>query len=190
MVSDLLPPETLLGMFHESQRLFGSARDERREGDDFEEWRGGLPPRSLLSTAGGPVQDAVYNSPAFGEQISEIVGTRVRPSSNRATYSYYCRPGDHLALHRDVVKCDVTVIIAISDNTTAEQKGGELVVYPGRESHPLSAVRADLTAGAVSLKLAPGETVVIAGGMVPHRVEPVPPGHYRIVAPMCFEAVG
>jgi hypothetical protein len=188
IVPRMLSRSTLMAMFDEATRAFPGAKEERRDEPDDEDWRGGLPPRRLLTAAGGPVQDSVYCSPAVVRLLGELVGVRLRPSSNRATYSYYCRPGDGLALHRDVVRCDISVIVVVSDNGD-HRGGGELVVYPDALHQPLGAVRADLDSGAVTLCLAPGETVVIAGGMLPHRVLPVAEGHYRISAPMCYEVL-
>jgi len=189
VVPQLFSRDSILAMFREACQLFPRATEERREGEDHEDWRGGLPPRKLLSTAGGPVQDSLYAAPALSCFLSEVIGMHIKPSSNRASYSYYCRTGDHLALHRDVIQCDVSVIVVISDNAGANQKGGELVVYPDRMQEPLSHIRINPEHGAVRLKLIAGESVVLAGGIIPHLVNSVADGQYRITAPMCFEAL-
>ena len=186
VVPQLLHPHVVRAMFEEACVLFPTANEEHRDGTDDEDWRGGLPPRRLLSAAGDRIQDQVYTAPALAWYLSELVGVPLCSSSNRASYSYYCRTGDYLAVHRDVEHCDVSVIVAISDNTDREAAGGELVVYPDRVDDPLSAVRADPEAGAVTVKLAAGQTLVIAGGMVPHAVRPMAPHQNRISAPMCF----
>ena len=189
VIPQLFRGESLLAMFYEALRRFPGAIEERREGEDREDWRGGLPPRQLLSAGGGPVQDCLYQAPALQALLSTLIGVPVRPSGNRGSYSYYCRPGDHLALHRDVEGCDVSVIVVISDNTHPDQSGGELVLYPDRIHEPLSAIRQEPNCGKVTLKLAAGETLIVAGGMVPHFVGPVAPGQYRITAPLCFQIV-
>lgn len=187
VVPQLFGRSLLLDMFDEATRLFPSALEELCEEDDQEDWRGGMPPRKLLNAGGGPAQDRLYQAPSLQLFLSEIIGVPVRPTSNRASYSYYCRTGDHLALHRDVNHCDISVIVAVSDNTGREESGGGLIVYPDRVHEPLSAIRRDPQRGAAHLKLAPGETLVLAGGMVPHLVRPVTAEQYRISAPMCFE---
>jgi hypothetical protein len=190
IIPQLFNKPSLLAMFDEACRLFGSASEEQRDEADTEEWRGGLPPRKLLSSAGGPVQDRLYQAPALQALLSELIGVPVQASSNRASYSYYCRTGDHLALHRDVERCDISLIVAVSDNTDRQEAGGALIVYPEHMHHPLSAIRQHPERGAVSLKLAPGESCILAGGMVPHLVRPVAAGQYRITAPMCFRVIG
>lgn len=189
VVPQLFSKPSMLAMFEEARQLFGSAKEEMRNDEDDEDWRGGLPPRRFFSSGGGPVQDALYQAPALQAMLSELIGTPVRPSSNRASYSYYCRPGDHLALHRDVERCDISVIVVVSENTKPHEPGGELVVYPDYIDDPLSTVRRAPERGAVPLKLAAGETLILAGGMVPHVVRPVVAGQYRITAPLCFQAV-
>jgi hypothetical protein len=54
---------------------------------------------------------------------------------------------------------------------------------------PLSHIRINPEHGAVRFKLVAGESVILAGGILPHLVTRVANGHYRITAPMCFEAI-
>lgn len=176
-------------MFEEARSSFRASKEEKRVGADSEDWRGGLPPRQLLCVQGGPIQDRLYVSPKLAYDVSRVVGQRVVASSNRASYSYYCRQGDHIGVHRDVAGCDVSVIVVISDNTSRDREGGDLLVYPDRMHEPLSAVRRSPEVGAQRIKLRAGETLVLLGGLVPHLVRPVSDGHYRICAPMCFRIV-
>ncbi len=185
----LFNKESLWAMFNEACRLFSNSQEELKEDADTEEWRGGLPPRKLLTSGGGPVQDQLYLAPLLQVLLSELIGVQVQASSNRSSYSYYCRPGDHLALHRDVERCDISVIVVLSDNTNREQEGGELILYPKKIHDPLSVIRQNPQSKAVSIKLAAGETCILAGGMVPHLVRPVGTAQYRITAPMCFTAM-
>jgi hypothetical protein len=189
VMPDLFSRAAVTALFYEAMDGFAQATEELADGEDHEEWRGGLPPRKLMSAPGGPVQDALYAAPGLSHYLSEIVGTPVEPTSNRASYSYYCRDGDHLGLHRDVERCDLSVIVAVSDDTSPENPGGELVLWPTRMNQPLSVIRNDPRMGTVRLKLRPGETLVLAGGLVPHLVRPMGPGQHRITAPMCFKAL-
>jgi hypothetical protein len=34
--------------------------------------------------------------------------------------------------------------------------------------------------------LKPGETLLLLGGVVPHRLMPLGPDHLRIIAPLCY----
>jgi hypothetical protein len=185
----LFNDQALQSLFAEACHSFQVAKEEFREGDSTENWRGGLPPRRLLSSPGGPIQDQIYCAPALRDYLSEQIGVPVVASGNRASYSYYCREGDFLDLHLDVNGCDISVIVVVSENTSPEQVGGELVLYPSYLGKPLSAVRETTGADSTVLKLSAGETLIIAGGLVPHLVRPVQRGQYRITAPMCFQAI-
>lgn len=185
----LFTKHSVWAMFGEACKLFPHSNEELREDSDTEEWRGGLPPRKLLTTAGGPVQDQLYRALALQTLLSQLIGIPVMASRERAGYSYYCRPGDYLGLHRDVETCDISVIVALSDNTNSEQEGGELILYPKKNHDPLSSIRQNPNIDAVSIKLAAGETCILAGGMVPHLVRPVVKDQYRITAPMCFKVM-
>jgi len=185
----LFSKESLWAMFDEACRLFANSSEELRENSDIEEWRGGLPPRKLLTTGGGPVQDRLYRAHTLQVLLSQLIGVPVQASRDRAGYSYYCRPGDYLGLHRDVETCDISVIVVLSDNTDSQQEGGELILYPKKIQDPLSVIRQNPKIDAVPIKLAAGETCILAGGMVPHLVRPVGKGQYRITAPMCFKVM-
>lgn len=187
VVPQLFSRDSLMAMFNEACQLFARASEEQRDDNDTEEWRGGMPPRKLMSSGGGPVQDWIYQAEALHSLLSELIGVPIQASSNRASYSYYCRTGDFLGLHRDVERCDISVIIAVSDNTDQQEAGGGLIVYPDYINAPLSAIRQNQEGAGIALKLAAGETCIIAGGMVPHLVQPVIAGQYRITAPMCFQ---
>lgn len=156
--------------------------------DDGEEVRGGSPARSFLSATGGDAQDAFYQSPWLAGFLGELLGMPVAPTGDRGTYTYYARPGDYLALHRDVEACDVAVISCLYDGSSEE--GGSLRLYPGRIDERLSEIRRDREAGAVGLRLRPGQTLVLLGGLVPHEVLPVAAGQTRIVSVLCFQALG
>jgi hypothetical protein len=188
-IPQLFGRAALQGLFDEAKAHYALAKDDRREDDDLEDWRGGLPPRQLMTAPGGAVQDFLYTAPQVSAFLSAVVGTRIVPSSNRASYSYYCRTGDHLALHRDVNMCDISLILAISENTGPDEDGGELSLYPDMIWRPLNEVRANPARGVHRVKLRAGEAMILAGGHVPHFVAPVREGQYRIVAPMCYEAV-
>jgi hypothetical protein len=156
--------------------------------DDGEEARGGNPARRFLSASGGRVQDAFYKALWMGRFLGELLGMRIAPTGERGTYSYYSRPGDFLALHRDVEACDVAVISCLHDGRPTGD-GGSLRLYPDRIEEPLSAIRRSPERGAVGVRLLPGQTLVLLGGLVPHTVLPVVSGQARIVSVLCYRAV-
>ncbi len=88
-----------------------------------------------------------------------------------------------MGLHRDVPECELSVITCVVD-TPGE--GGALVLFPGRTAEALAAVRATPAEGAVTLRLAPGESLLLFGHAVPHAVTPVAPGRTRITASLCY----
>lgn len=149
------------------------------------EGRGGVPPRQLSTASGGPAQDALYGSAQLQALLSRMCGTPIRPAGSRGSYSYYVERDDHLGLHLDIVTCDVTVISVLTDSSP--DHGGSLVVQRGNVGVPLSALRRSPQAGEEVVKCAAGSTIVILGGLVPHRVLPLVSGQ-RVISALCFEA--
>lgn len=148
--------------------------------------RGGLPARKFLSAPGGPLQAAFLEAPWLHALLAEVVGLPVRQAGG-GSYTYYCRPGDHLALHRDILTCDVAVITALR-NEEAEDEAGRLALYPDGVGLPLAAIRARPHDGRLLVHLAPGQTCVLLGGLVPHALLATALGQRRIVSVACFEA--
>ena len=151
--------------------------------------RGGKPPRRLLTGQGGPIQDAWYASSHLQRFLSAQLGLPVVPAGNRGGYSYYVSAGDFLDLHRDIETCDVTLITVLHDNSAATDESGSLVLYPGRIGEPLSHIRARPEEGAWPIKVLAGQSIVIFGGVTPHRVRPTAEGQTRIISALCFRAV-
>lgn len=163
----------------------GVATEARLVEDRADEWRGGHPARAFLSAPGGRVQDAFYASPGLAGFLGGLVGRPCRPTGCRGSYNYYARPGDYLELHRDVDECDLAVISCLHRSPSRAVAGGGLVLYPEGVGLPLSAIR-HRTAGGVAVDLREGETIVLLGGMVPHRLLPLGEGEARIVSILCF----
>jgi hypothetical protein len=164
-----------------------SSRQECPDGDDAD-GRGGVPRRALQTAGGGDVQDALYASPWLREFLGAQCGTPIEPSGNRGSYSYYVQPGDFLDTHLDIDTCDVTLITVLQDDTDPRDPAGGLAVYPGRFGAPLREIRAAPDAGVALVKARPGQSILILGGLVPHRVEPLGPVGQRIISALCFQA--
>ena len=165
----------------------GSSRQVLAQADGAD-GRGGMPDRALHTAGAGAAQDALYASPWLHAFLSAQCGTRVGPSGNRGSYSYYVEPGDHLGLHLDVDTCDVTLITVLHDDTDPADAAGGLAVYPGALGAPLREVRAAPEAGMGVIKARPGQSIVILGGLVPHRVLPLGPRGQRIISALCFRS--
>jgi hypothetical protein len=173
----------------EALTLYPGAAYQENWDDDHADGRGGKPRRRLASASGGPVQDELYRSAWLPQMLTEACGTPILPSGNRGSYSYYVRPGDFLDLHLDVDRCDVTMITTLHDNSAETDSSGALLLYPGRIGEPLSAIRARPDEGASCVKLALGQTIVLFGGLLPHRLLPTAAGQVRIVSVLCFAAM-
>ncbi len=182
-------PYTFDALYSEARELYPTARNQQSWESDTEEGRGGKPRRSLLTSTGGPIQDAWYASGHLRRFLSSQLGLAAVPSGNRGSYSYYARPADFLDLHRDVETCDVAVITVLHDTSDLADPGGGLTLYPGRIREPLSAIRERPQEGATLVKLAPGQTIVMFGGVVPHRLVPVAEAQLRIISVLCFRAI-
>ncbi len=165
------------------------AQESRVSEPDNEEFRGGSPERSFLSASGGEVQDAFYQSPDVLTTLKQLSGVRLASSGARGTYTYYCRAGDFLGLHRDIDKCDVAVITCLHDGPHASQESGALCLYPERLLEPLSAIRGAPREGRTLVRLAPGPSIVLLGGLVAHCLLPVVAGQDRVVSVLCFRIV-
>jgi hypothetical protein len=151
--------------------------------------RGGAPRRKFLSAPGGELQTAFLASSWLAEALSGIVGLPVRPTGGGGTFTYYCRIGDHLGLHRDILRCDVAVITALEAHRPTACDAGGLALYPGRVSEELRAIRARPQDGRTVLHLETGQTCVMLGGLVPHELLPIASAQFRTVSVLCFEVL-
>jgi hypothetical protein len=184
LVTGLIGGETLAALCAESDAArVGGSRAQVPQSDGTE-GRGGSPARAYRSASGGELHWQLYGSQPMAETLARLCGVTLSPSG-AGTYSYYEDPGDFLALHRDVVDCDVAVITCLQ-HRTAENSSGGLLVYPQYVNRSLSEVRAAGRATATPLRVGRGETVVLLGGFVPHEVTPLSADEQRVVAIMCY----
>lgn len=156
---------------------------------DAEEVRGGRPRRNFVNSSGGPLQQAFYLAPWLLDFLRGLTHNGLTPTGPCGTYSYYVRPGDFLDIHRDIVECDVAVISCVNDGPMDDGDGGRLCLYPERLFEPLSSIRATPQKGAVKVRLDPGQTIVLYGGIVPHALLKVAEGQARIVSVLCYRAI-
>jgi hypothetical protein len=173
-------------MLAEAMSLSTTARMSEVLTPDNEDGRGGNPPRRYLTAPGGPIQDAFYHSDWVRDLLQQVTGTPLVPTGVRGTYSYYARPGDYLALHRDIVTCDVAVITCLNEGPNVTGSSGMLCLYPDRIYEPLSAIRDTLEEKAVGVRLMPKQTIVLFGGIVPHMLLPVAYQQVRIISVLCY----
>lgn len=173
-------------MLSEAMSLSASAQAHEVSTPDHEEVRGGTPPRRFLSATGGNIQNAFYESEWVLHFLQQVTGVPVTPTGGHGTYTYYARPGDYLALHRDIETCDLAVITCLHDDSGQAGHGGILCLYVERLLEPLSAIRENPDQGVIHLRLAPRQTLVMFGGIVPHAVLPVAQGQGRLVSVLCY----
>jgi hypothetical protein len=153
---------------------------------DAEEMRGGSPARRFLSALAGPVQDAFYQSAEILRILQHVTGLHVARTGGRGTYTYYARPGDYLAIHRDIETCDLAVITCLHDTLGTAGHGGALCLYPNRLFEQLSAIRSTPDQDVIAVRLHVGQTLLMLGGLVPHAVLPVIENQIRIVSILCY----
>ena len=185
IIEGILSPAYLDSLRAEARERFPTAGRTIRTEPDDEEWRGGHPPRAYYHSAAGPAQYSFFSNPALVTLFSELCGVALEVSGG-GSYSYYHEPGDFLALHRDIVKCDVAAITCLEDEIDSLPRGG-LRVYPDYLNLPLSAIRTQRPRG-LELPCRPGQTIILAGGMLPHEVTPALDGQRRTVALSCYRA--
>jgi hypothetical protein len=151
---------------------------------DGAEGRGGAPGRAFTSAHGGPLQWRIYSAPQLIAFLSQMSGLAATPTGG-GSFTYYEQPGDFLALHRDIVACDLAIITCLSETRVAPG-GGSLLLYPDHATQPLSTARAAGRSAATPAPLGPGDSAILLGGIVPHEVAPMQPGQQRIVSVMCY----
>lgn len=168
----------------EALHLYASAVPSEIRESDAEE-RGGRPARRFLNVSGGPVQRQIYNAPDMLAFLRQLTHRPIEPTGELGTYSYYSRPGDFLAIHRDIVTCDVAVITCLNDSPD-HAAGGALCLYPDRMFEPVAAIRTTPSKGAHVVRLRKGQTIALFGGLVPHALLPVDADQVRIVSVLCY----
>jgi hypothetical protein len=184
IIPDLLGAGGLAELIAEAYSARPGAQRNTLAVSDGTEGRGGAPGRAFTSAHGGAVQWRLFNAPALLASLRRICGIGAVPTGG-GTYTYYEQPGDFLALHRDIVTCDLAVITCLADTAEASAGGG-LLVYPEHIRQPLTSARAAGMGAATPVPLGRGETVALLGGIVPHEVAPMQPGKERIVSVMCY----
>ncbi len=186
VVSGLFDEETLRALRAEANLVRAEGQRAYVAHSDGTEGRGGAPARAYRSAPGSNLHQGLYGCQQMAETVGRLCGVKVAPTGG-GTYSYYEQAGDFLALHRDVLQCDIALITALSDKT-GNGSTGELTVYPKFVRETLSTVRTAGRAGGSFLPLARGQTVILLGGLVPHEVVPMCAGQERIVAINCYRA--
>jgi hypothetical protein len=185
VLRSLLSPEFRRALTAEATAMAASARRTVWGGTPGAEWRGGDPARAYGSCSGGPVQTSIFALPALADALSGVAELPL-VLAGAGSYSYYHQAGDFLALHRDIVRCDVALLTCLRDKTAAGRSRGTLRIYPSFAHEPLSVLRATADPGGADIMLAPGETVLLMGGIVPHEVLPMVPGQQRTMSVLCF----
>jgi hypothetical protein len=183
---NLLDPAFLQTLREEAGRLVRYTTVTHVSQSDGTEGRGGNPARCFFQGEGHTVQDEFYRSPEMATLLTSLCNTSVATTGARGTFSYYAKPGHHLALHRDIVTCDVAVLTCVFASASGCRG---LYAYPRRWKEPLSAIRATPGEGIVSIELRTGQTVVLMGGIVPHTVLPQHEGQVRIMSVLCYRAI-
>jgi hypothetical protein len=187
----LLSPPAAAVLGREALRCHASASVARLDQSPDEDARRGNPARHLESATGGPGLQRLYEATALRGVLRALTGLDWAPSGPVGSYSYYRRPGHHLDLHRDIEECDLAVITCVYEHgAPADGPSGALELWPGRSGDRLADIRREPERGRVEVRLRPGESILLLGGVVPHRVAPVGAGHVRVVAPLCFRALG
>lgn len=150
----------------------------------------GDPDRWLESAPGGPELDRLLRDHVLLDLLHQVTGLSWRPAGPKGSFSYYRREGHHLGLHRDIDACELACISCVEDDCPTERgTSGVLRLYPTRIGEPLRDIRSSPHRGAVDVRLRPGQTIILLGGVVPHLLMPMGPKHLRIVAPLCYQAV-
>jgi hypothetical protein len=186
-IEQLLPPNLLTSLCAEANERRDEARHTAWPGSRQVDWRGGEPARSYAGTTGGPTQTSIFASPNLADYLSEICGLRLR-LAGVGSFSYY-EPGDFLAVHRDIIACDITLLTCLRDTATGASDRRGLRIYPAYARAPLTQLRSENAPTHVDVHLDRGQTAVLLGGIVPHEVLPMGADQRRIVSVVCLTAL-
>lgn len=176
----LFPAQALQSLGEDARQARGQARRSEALRGQADEGRGGAPARACTIAAASAAHFALHDDPALRARLEAVAGARLAPTGG-GSYTWYERPGDFLALHRDIDGCDATLVTCLA----ASPGAGALVVYPEGLGQPLSALRQRHAPG-LRVALEPGDSALVLGGFVPHEVEPMAAGSSRLVSLMCF----
>lgn len=184
LIDELLSDDCLARLSEECRERRSSAREQFQALSGHGRWRSADPARHLMTADGGPEQMAFYNDPGLHACLAEWCGFPVHPTSGCGTYSYYDQQGHYLARHRDIRRCDVTLVTCLQ-RTEGTEPSGALRVYPHSVRTPLEQV--DDNAFHLDLHPREGQSVLLLGGCVPHEVLPAAIGFRRWISVLCFE---
>ncbi|MEU6137426.1 hypothetical protein [Nocardioides sp. NPDC047086] len=187
LYEDLFDHDVHAEMTREAREAYWGGQEQALMARSGGVGRDSHPPRRLVGAGGGDAQDAAYCSPSLKAFLEGLCGLAVEPTGRRGSVNYYTRPGDFMGLHLDVLECELVVLTVLQDSSPAEDPSGSWDLFPGQVGRPLPSVstgRRDRR----SIKATPDQSLVMFGGLVPHRVRPVAAGQRRIVSALCFRA--
>ena len=189
VVTSLLDGPHLAALTRDAFAVHPRATEQRIDsaGDEIE--TRGDPDRWLESAPGGPPLQDFYDSTAVHQLLAQLTGLTWTTAGGLGTFSYYRRRGHHLGLHRDLDICDLAVITCVYDDGDENGASGRLCLYPSRTSESLASIRKN-PKGGVAVRLRPGQSLILLGGLIPHRLLPMSNGHTRIVSPLCYQLAG
>lgn len=186
-IDSMLQPDLLTALCAEANERQDEARHTIWPGSVQADWRGGEPARSYAGVTGGPTQTSIFASPDLANHLSEICGMRVT-MAGVGSFSYY-EPGDFLALHRDIVTCDITLLTCLRDTASGTSDRSGLRIYPAYARAPLTQLRSEAAPAHIDVHLDRGQTAVLLGGIVPHEVLPMAAHQHRTVSIVCMTAL-
>jgi hypothetical protein len=138
-----------------------------------------------LVARGGAPQCVLYHDPEMHSFLSVETGLSLAPSGSHGIYAYYVRNNDFIGLHRDTSPFDVELITSLYD-THPDNEQGSLAIYPTRTTESCESISKTSKKGKEIIKLKPGQSMLILGGVIPHRVVPVFADQIRIVSSLSF----
>jgi hypothetical protein len=188
VIPGLFSEEALTGLTGEALSVRATGQRNELAVSDGTEGRGGSPARAFATAHGRETQWRLFSAPFLLATLSQKFGLAALPTGS-GTYTYYEQAGDFLALHRDIVTCDLAVITCLRGTRTAANRGS-LLVYPEFSAGPISWAHAAGRDAATPVPLGCGDTAFLLGGMVPHEVVPMQSGQERIVSVMCYRMAG
>jgi hypothetical protein len=190
-VARVVNPRAVDVLAREALRLMPSAQPSEvyRSPEDEDGPGRGNPARHYETADSGPALQRLYEATGIRRVLQRATGLDWEPSGPAGCYLYYREAGHYMGVHRDIEICELALITCVYESGAPPRgPSGALQLWPGRGDEALTQIRRDREAGRVAVHLRPGDSVLLLGGLIPHAVAPVAPGHVRITAPLCFVA--
>ena len=179
--------EFVIGLLDEVPKQFkkDGVRIESTPSEEYVTTGRGAPGAFRMASF-GPRGCAVFSDELLLRVLRQLAGTPVRLNKKCSCYLEYYRPGDYIAVHRDIDSCEATVLIYLKVEP-AGSMWPVLNIYPDRRAGPIvDQKRAPLVREPVAVRCCPGRVLMMVGSEIPHERPPLVKSQRVLAAAACY----